>query len=157
MTQESCLGWALLLGHELVSLCAHRSSSAPVAPPPSPPPARLLPAACLAGPVPTLPLMTGLSLACCKGRSWAPAPPNLHLSLPSSSQFWAWLATPHSQSRSPFHTEYVSLICLLVELKGQVATKIPAVGLRREPQAKTGHLLRGLEGAWLCPPHQGSL
>uniref|UniRef100_M3YN76 Small G protein signaling modulator 2 n=2 Tax=Mustela putorius furo TaxID=9669 RepID=M3YN76_MUSPF len=29
---------------------------------------------------------TGLSLACCKGRSWAPAPPNLHLSLPSSSQ-----------------------------------------------------------------------
>lgn len=33
MTQESCLGWALLSGHELVSLCAHCSSSAPVAPP----------------------------------------------------------------------------------------------------------------------------
>lgn len=47
------------------------------------------------------PPMTRLSPACCRGMSWAPAPSYLHLSPPSSSQFWAWLATPHSQSRSP--------------------------------------------------------
>lgn len=34
-----------------------------------PPPARLLPAACLAGPVPTHPPMTGLSPACCRAMS----------------------------------------------------------------------------------------
>ena len=56
----------------------------------------------------------------------------------------------------PLYTKYVPLICLLVELKGQISTKIPAVGLGREPQAKTGHPLRGVERAQLSPPHQGT-
>lgn len=51
---------------------------------------------------------------------------------------------------------FVPLICLLVELKGQISTKFSAMGLGREPWAKTGQPLRGLEGAQLSPSHQGT-
>lgn len=58
--------------------------------------------------------------------------------------------TPPSQSRSPHtHTQCVPLICLRVELKGQIS-KNPSYGSeKRVPGAQTGPPLRGLEGVSL--------
>lgn len=127
--------------------------------PPCLPACCLLPAARLAGPAPApAPPMTGLPPACCRGMSRAHPPhPTCIRSPLSFPESWAWLATPHSQSRSPSTPSmFVPLICLLVELKGQISTKFPAMGLGREPRAKTRQPLRGLEGAQLSPSHQGT-
>lgn len=122
-------------------------------------PARLLPAACLAGPAPApAPPTTGLPPACYRGMSRAHLPHTTCICPPLFfPESWAWLATPHSLSCSPSTPSmFVPLICLLVELKGQISTKFPAISLGREPRAKTGQLLRGLEGAQLHPSHQGT-
>lgn len=117
--------------------------------PTSPPVACCLPGWACSRPLPT----TGLCPACCRGLSWAPAPPHLHLS-PPSSHFSGMACNSSLPEPQPLYTKYIPLICLLVELKGQISTKIPAVGLGRKPQAKTGHPSRGVEGAQLTPPHQ---
>lgn len=85
--------------------------------------------------------------ACC--RDWSSSNPQpLALILPESS---AWLATPHSQSRSP-HTKHTPLISLLVELKVQLLTQ----SYPRVWWDKAGQPLRGLEGNQLSPHHQGT-
>ena len=152
MTQDTCLGWALLSGHELVFLCAHPLYLAH----PHTPPAHLLLPTWL-GPLPPLPCLppprASLLPACCRGLIWAPAPSHLHLSPPPSSQNLAWLAplTPRAAAPPP-HTQSVPLICLRVELKGQIS-KNPSYGSgKRAPGAQTGPPLRGLEGVSLVLP-----
>lgn len=102
MTQDTCLGWALLSGHELVFLCAHPLHLAH----PHTPPAHLLLPTWL-GPLPPLPCLppprASLLPACCRGLIWAPAPSHLHLSPPPSSQNLAWLVplTPRAAAPPP--------------------------------------------------------
>lgn len=118
MTQETCLGWDLLSGHELVSLVAHPLPLAP----PSPVP-RLLPAAYLAGPAPlTLcfshdrPLL--LAAGACAG---CLPPPTCICLLPLLPRVSGMACNPSLPEPQPRHTKYIPLICLLVELKGQIS------------------------------------
>ena len=156
MTQDTCLGWALLSGHELVFLCAHPLYLAH----PHTPPAHLLLPTWL-GPLPPLPCLppprASLLPACCRGLIWAPAPSHLHLSPPPSSQNLAWLAplTPRAAAPPP-HTQSVPLICLRVELKGQIS-KNPSYGSgKRAPGAQTSPgrgWVGGGKGKYQRPPY----
>lgn len=106
-------------------------------------------ACCLPGPAPRLvPPATGLSCLL-QGHELGscPTPPAFVPSLFPESR--AWLATPHSQSC----TKYVPLICLLVELKGQISTIILAMGLGREPWGQDRAAPKGPGGgsAQPCP------
>lgn len=141
----------LLSGHELGSLCP---------PPPSPLlpslPARLLPAACLAGPLPT-PAPPGTVLfspSCCRGLSWPPA--LLHLCpllLPRVSGMACNALTPRAAA-PPHH------VCSLNLPPGGAEApdicKPHGCGSGKRAPAKAGQPLRELEGAQLSPPHQGT-
>lgn len=159
MTQDTSLGWALLSGHELVFLCAHRLHLAP----PTPPTNLLLPAAYLAGPSATPPLpppTTGLPPACLlqgPDLGSCPIPPAF---VPSSffPESQAWLATPPSQSRSPPcpHTQCVPLICLRVELKGQISKKSQLWIWKESPRGPERATSEGTGGGQLSPARQNT-
>lgn len=141
----------LLSGHELGSLCP---------PPPSPLlpslPARLLPAACLAGPLPT-PAPPGTVLfspSCCRGLSWAPA--LLHLCpllLPRVSGMACNALTPRAAA-PPHHVCSLNLPPGGAEVPD--SCKPHGCGSGKRAPAKAGQPLRELEGAQLSPPHQGT-
>lgn len=64
---------------------------------------------------------------------------------------------PSLPEPQPLHTKYVPLICLLVELKGQIATKIPAVGLERQPQGQHRAAPEGTGGGSAQPFPSGHI
>lgn len=160
MTQDTSLGWALLSGHDLVFLCAHHLHLAP----PTPPTHLLLPAAYLAGPSATLPLpppTTGLPPACLlQGLIWAPAPSHLHLSPPPSSQNLRHglqqPLPPRAAAPSCPHTQCVPLICLRVELKGQISKKSQLWIWKESPRGPDRAASEGTGGGQLSPARQST-
>lgn len=77
--------------------------------------------------------------ACCRGLSRLQTPTTCTYSLSLLPESSAWLATPHSQSRSP-PTKHIPLIDLLVELKVQILTQsYPQGGTRQgSPEGTRG-------------------
>lgn len=135
-------------GHELVSLSAHSLHLLPFLP------ARLLPAACLAGPTPTPALpKTGLFPACCRTQLLPHlTPPAPVPSLSDSLSLGHGLLSLAPRAAAPL-TKYVPLICLLVELKSQTSTKTPAKGLERGPWGQGRATPDEINGGSVKPVH----
>lgn len=74
--------------------------------------------------------------ACCRAMSWAHLPHPTCICPPFFFPVLGMACNPLLPEPQPLHTKNVPLICLLVELKGQISKKIPAVGLGRQPQGR---------------------
>lgn len=115
------------------------------------------------GPLPPFPCLpppwASLLPACCRGLIWAPAPSHLHLSPPSSSQnlrHGLQPLPPRAAAPSCPHTQCVPLICLRVELKGQISKKSQLWIWKESPRGPDRATSEGTGGGQLSPAHQST-
>lgn len=115
------------------------------------------------GPLPPFPCLpppwASLLPACCRGLIWAPAPSHLHLSPPSSSQnhrHGLQPLPPRAAAPSCPHTQCVPLICLRVELKGQISKKSQLWIWKESPRGPDRAASEGTGGGQLSPAHQST-